>query len=293
MDIHGFSLANKAKSPLHKIEDPHYYYSLGNQSYQQGDYPQAITNYDKCISLAQDVSEVYYLRGNAKAEMKKYLDAKKDYDLAIRFKDRFIHNPPSNFRVIFRPIPSQLYFNRGNVRTELEDYEGALEDYGEALRLAPESERSIILFNQANVSVILRRFENAIEDYNKAIALGYSNAYFNKGNALVFLGRFNEAFRCYNKAIRAENDNAGVANNHGGTAQILNMIDGAEYKSHFAQDKPPSAVYVQVARDNLSERIFVFTGNKGNTGNFGYISSGGQGFDGGNPFLIKVSSQQG
>ena len=288
MDIHGFSLVNKAQSPLHKIEDPHYYYSLGNQSYQQGDYPQAINNYDKCISLAQDVSEVYYLRGNAKAEMRKYLDAKEDYDLAIRFKDRSIHNPSSNLRIIIQPIPSQLYFNRGNVRTELGDYEGALEDYGEALRLAPESERSIILFNQANVSVILRRFENAIEDYNKAIELGYSETYFNKGNALVFLGRFNEAFLCYNKAITTQGDSAGIANNHGATAQILNMIDGAEYKSHFAQNETPFAVYVQVARDNLSEKTFVFTGSRGNTGNFGYISSGGRGFGGKGGFVVKV-----
>lgn len=292
MDVHGFSLANKAQSPLHKIEDPHYYYSLGNQSYQQGDYPQAIANYDKCTSLAQDVSEVYYLRGNAKTEMRKYLDAKKDYDLAIRFKDKSIHNLSSNLRIIFHPIPSQLYFNRGNVRAEIEDYEGALEDYGEALRLTPESERSVILFNQANVNVILHRFERAVTDYDKAIKFGYSEAYFNKGNALVFLGRFNEAFRCYNKAISTQGDSAGITNNHGAMAQILNMIDGAEYKSHFSQNETPSVVYVQVARDNLSEKTFVFTGSKGNTGNFGYISSGGQGFAGQEPFLVTVSSQQ-
>ena len=294
MDIHGFSVANKAESPLYKIEDPNYYLFLGNQFYQQGDYQQAIANYDKCISLAQGVSEVYYLRGNAKAEMKKYLDAKKDYDLAIHFKDRSIHNPPPNIGIVFRPVPSQLYFNRGNVRTELDDYEGALEDYGEALRLTPEHERSIILFNQANVSVILHRFENAIEDYDKAIMLGYSDAYFNKGNALVFLGRFNEAFQCYQEAATEETGGTvAIANNYNGMARILSMIDGAKYESHFAQDEYHIIVHVQVDSDNLSEVTFLFTGNKGNTGNFGYISFGGQGFDGENPFFIKVSGQQG
>ena len=171
---------------------------------------------------------------------------------------------------------------------------GALGDYGEALRLAPESERSIILFNQANVNVILHRFERAITDYDKAIELGYSEAYFNKGNALAFLGRFNEAFQCYQEAATEETDNTvAIANNYNGMARILSRINGAEYESHFAQDEYHIVVHVQVDSDNLSEVTFIFTGNKGNTGNFGYISSGGQGFDGENPFFIKVNSQQG
>ena len=294
MDIHGFSVANKAGSPLYKIEDPNYYYSLGNQSYQQGDYSQAITNYDKCISLAQDVSQTYFLRGNAKAEVRNYPDAKQDYDLAIHHKDRPFHNLDPNTRILFNPILWMVYCNRGNIRAELKDYEGALKDYDEALRLSPQCQDPIAFFNRANVSVILRRFENAIEDYNKAIALGYSNAYFNKGNALVFLGRFNEAFQCYQEAATEETDDpVAIANNYNGMARILSMIDGAEYESHFAQDEYHIVVHVQVDSDSLSEVTFLFTGNKGNTGNFGYISSGGQEFDGENPFLIKVSSQQG
>ena len=68
MDIHGFSIANKAESSVHQIENPNYYLFLGNQSYQQGDYLQAIDSYDKCINLESQVSELYFLRGNAKAE---------------------------------------------------------------------------------------------------------------------------------------------------------------------------------------------------------------------------------
>ena len=294
MDIHGFSVANKAESPVHQIEDPNYYFFLGNQSYQQSDYPQAIASYDKCINLRPQVSETYSLRGNAKAEMEDYQGAIQDYDLAIRFKDRPVLNLPSNARIIIKPTLSMIYFNRGNIKAELNDYEGALADYEESLRLTPEHQRSAILFNRANVNVILHRFESAITDYNKAIALDYSNAYFNKGNTLVFLGRFREAFECYQKAIIEDTHNiTAVANNYNGMQRILNMIDNATYESRLVQKEHYSIVHVQVDNDNLSEVTFIFTGNRGNTGNFGYGLPGGQGFDGKNPFHVKVSRWRG
>ncbi len=289
MDIHGFSVANKAESPVHQIEDPHYYLFLGNQSYQQGDYPQAIASYDKCINLEPQVSQIYFFRGNAKAEMENYEGAMKDYDLAIRFKDRPVLNLPPNAKIVRNPTLSMIYFNIGNIRAELSDYEGALVNYNEALQLGPEHQAKF--FNRANIKVILHRFESAIEDYNGAIRLGHL-AHLNKGNTLVILGRLKEALQCYNEGMKKSTDNIGLIYNRNAVVEILKAIDGTEHKSRFARGKSLSTVYVQVANDDFPERIFFFKGNTGNTGNFGHSLKGGQGFEGKNGFVVKVSSQQ-
>ena len=297
MDIHGFSVANKAESPVPQIEDPHYYLFLGNQFYQQGEYCQAITRYDKCVDLAPGVSQIYFMRGNAKAEMKDYEGAIEDYDSALRSDNRPLLNLPSNIRMPFNPILSMIYFNRGNIKAELGDYEGALADYDEALQPGPLPQHPAAFFNRANISVILRRFENAIEDYNEAIRLGVSNAYFNKGNTLVILGRFQEAHQCYIEVIREESDRTDAINNHNAVVAILNLISDTEHEIHLTQigdnNTQMLMLEIQITNNNLQETMFGFQGNRGNTGNFSYDSlPGGGGFSGRTGFAVKVSSQQ-
>ncbi len=290
MDIHGFSEANKAESPTYQMEDPLSYFFLGNQSYQQGDYPQAIDSYNKCINLEPQISELYFLRGNAKAEMQNYEGAIQDYNLALRSENRPLLNLPSNIRVSFNPILSMIHFNSGNIKAELNDYKGALDDYSEALQLGPKHQAKF--FNRANIRALLHRFEDALDDYNEAIRLG-SPVHSNKGNTLVILGRFEEALQCYNIAIERSIENINFVYNRNAVVEILNMIDGGEYESDFVQDENHFVVHVQVVSNNLPEKTFIFKGNKGNTGNFGYSFPGGQGFKGQDPFLVKISNRQG
>ena len=292
MDIHGFSVANKAESPVRQIEDPHYYFFLGNQFYQQGDYLQAIAGYDKCINLDPQVSETYFFRGNAKAEMKNYEGAIQDYNLALRSENRPLLNLPSNIGLSFNPILSMIHFNCGNIKAELGDNEGALAAYDEALQPSPLSQHSAAFFNRANIKVILRRFESAIEDYNEAIRLDGTNAYLNKGNTLVILGRFGEALQCYDEAIREGNDSVGIVGNRNAVVEILNIIDGVEHEIQCQWTETDSdellVLHVLVTNDNLSDRMFAFQGNTGNTGNFSYNLPGGRGFGGKIGFAVMV-----
>ncbi|RKU07483.1 hypothetical protein C6503_24710 [Candidatus Poribacteria bacterium] len=297
MDMPGFSAVNKAESPVPQIEDPAYYFFLANQFYQQGDYSQAVDSYSKCIDLEPSVSETYFLRGNAKAEMKNYPDAKQDYDLAIHHRDRPFRNWDPNTNILFNPILWMVYLNRGNIKAELNDYEGALTDYDEALEPGPLPQPPVAFFNRANIKVILHRFEDAIKDYNETIRLGATpNAYFNKGNTLVILGRFHEAFQCYDEAIRVENDRTDAVNNRDRVAEILNLIGDTESEIHLTQigdnNTEGLIVNVQVPSNDLPERMFAFQGNIGNTGNFGYNSPGGGGFGGKMGFTVRVRGSQ-
>ena len=292
MDIHGFSVANKVESSVHQIEDPYYHLFWGNQFYQQGDYQQAIDSYDKCINLEPQVSETYFFRGNAKAEMKNYEGAIQDYNLALRSENRPLLNLPSNIRISFNPILSMIHFNRGNIKTELGDNEGALADYDEALQPDPQPQYPVAFFNRANIKVILHRFESAIEDYSEAIRLGVTNAYLNKGNTLVILGRFGEALQCYDEAIREGNDSLGVVGNRNAVTEILNIIDGVEHEIQCQWTETDGdellVLHVLVTNDNLSDRAFGFQGNTGNTGNFNYNLPGGRGFGGKIGFAVMV-----
>lgn len=292
MDIHGFSVVNKADSPVYQIEDPGYYLFYGNESYQKGNYQQAIDSYDKCINLDPQVSETYFYRGNAKAEMQNYEGAVQDYDLAIRFKDKPFHNLDPSSRILFNPILWMIYFNRGNVKAELKDYKGALADYDKTLQPGPLPQYPSAFFNRANIKVILHRFESAIEDYNEAVRLSVPNAYLNKGNTLVILGCFGEALQCYDKAIKEGNDSPGVVGNRNKIAEILNMIDDAEHEVqcewHETNRDELLVLHVLVSGNNLPDKVFDFQGNTGNTGNLGYNLPGGQGFGGKTGFAVIV-----
>ena len=93
-DIYGFSQsATTARTSSQQTSiqatKPEDILRQGNHFYQQRDYLKAISSYDQCINLIPEgVSEPYFLRGNAKAEMRDYSGAKQDYDLAVQHKDK-------------------------------------------------------------------------------------------------------------------------------------------------------------------------------------------------------------
>ena len=286
-DVHGFAIANDAEASILRMDDPNYYLFQANQFYQQGDYDEAINCYDDCVRLVPDVSELYFLRGNAKAEKKDYHSAKLDYDLAVANQHRPYFSMRSQTNIRFNPnLHYPVYFNRGNVKSELEDYEGALEDYTEAINLYPQEwgKRSDFFFNRANTKAMLHRFEDAINDYNQAIHLGSREAYFNKGNVLVISGRFSEALSCYDEIIKKEPENSAAGNNRDAVKAILDRIKDSVFQSHFSPENMSIEVSVLALVD---KQVFVFQGSTGNAGNQGGNGlRGGKGFGGKKGFIV-------
>ena len=299
-DIQGFSQVNGPKSLLQQFESPSYYLYQGNQFYQQGSFQDAVSNYDRCIGLDSEVSETYFLRGNAKAELENYTGAERDYDLAIQYKDRpFLWWNRDNFRVTNPILLWQTYFNRGNAKAESNDYEGALADYNEAIRLSQQAGLEIpsLLFNKGNANVMSHKLRDAIDDYDKAISLGVSEAYFNKGNALVMLGCFEEALQCYDEGISNGNDRTGLIGNRNHVQAILEWIGGLDYKvpsPKYDTSVPLMTIDVSVcnADDSTFTRFPVFQGIVGNIGNLGGNGlRGGSGFSGKDGFVVRLRSQ--
>ena len=304
-DIYGFSqTANATRtSPQQtstQVTKPEDLLRQGKHFYQKRDYPKAISSYDQCIDLSPEgVSEPYFLRGNAKAEMRDFSGAKQDYDLAVKHKDKPYFNMAPDTKILDDPWLYMIYFNRGNIKTQLNDYEGALQDYNEALPLMqPKWQKPPLFFNRANTKMMLHKFEDAIKDYDEAIKLGSPDALFNKGNALVVTGCFSKAFQCYDKTIMEGIGNSGVAavNNRNAVQGVLYRIEDAEIKIHVSKNEPlgemPIIVSVQITNDYREPESFPFQGNVGNTGNFGGNRlPGGQGFPGSQGFYVQITGK--
>lgn len=299
-DIQSFSRANSVQSSLQQMEDPFSFQLQGNQSYNLGNYLDAVSRYDRCIELAPLMSENYFLRGNAKAELGDYVGAKDDYDQAVRYKDRPLLNWEPNTAKAAKPsVLWSIYFSRGNVRAAVEDLEGALEDYNEAIRLGgqTDSRDSSLYFNRGNVNTLLHNFDDANRDYQEAISLGSFHALFNRGNLLVSIGCFDEALQCYDESIGAGNDRSDLIYNRSRADAILGRIGGNDVEVRSpryegAERRMAIDVSLRDADSNMHTELFNFYGIVGNTGNAGGCGQrGGRGYEGKVGFVVVLQGR--
>ena len=158
MDIYGFSVANGPESPIRRMDDPIGHFKQGNRFYQQGDYSQAIEEYDRCIQSEPGAWEPYMARGNAKAEIERFSDAQKDYDSALRCRGNLYYDANElGINIIQVTNECKIFYNRGNMKAALRDYSGAIEDYDKAIEY-PSVDRDLlgpIFFNRANTKARL------------------------------------------------------------------------------------------------------------------------------------------
>lgn len=308
LDIHGFSMINRANSHIRRMNDPHAYFMQGNKFYQQGDYTSAIRSYTQCIdAIPADTSvrEPYYLRGNAKAAIRDYKGAIEDYDSANKgtIADMMSYRVILNENVTVydnewdRPW---IFFNRGNANFELKKYKDALQDYENAIqvvrKLGLKSDIATIKFNRANTKVMLGRYDEAIKDYGKVVSIeseGFisrKNALFNKGNTLIIALRFNEALQCYGESMQA---GYSKAEKNMKCLEALTQNIGEknyEHKINIQHDES-ICIVITINGDSETYKEFPFDGNVGNTGNFGGNRlPGGEGYSGGRPFKVIVKA---
>ena len=186
-DVFGFSRAHSTSSAPEESRDSGYYLRQGNKFYQQGEYRLAVGAYNQCIALEPDVGELYFLRGNAKAELGEHDDAISDYSEAIARKERPFLDVSTTARDTAQGIMFQIYFNRGNSRSAGEDHKGAVDDYTKAIELDPRADHAPLHYNRGNAHADLRQYQCAAEDYMR---MGSSTAHgcFNLGNALIRQG---------------------------------------------------------------------------------------------------------
>lgn len=137
-----------------KGEDASYssrlHYLLGNQYSDEGNFVEAIAEYEKAISLASDFPEAENNLGFVLYKKGRFFDAIVHYENAIRTK----------------PDYATAFNNLGVVYYAIGDYDKAVLSYGKAIELRPDYVKAHL--NMASCYVKQGKYEEALVKYHEA-----------------------------------------------------------------------------------------------------------------------------
>ena len=214
----------------------------GHAKVKQGDYEDAINNYDQALHLKPNFPIAYYSRGIAKHTLGQYSDAISDFDQALQQKPDFadvqaarqeiiqikaaeasLHSQNTQTQseqtasnITLNPVASpgdpglaEAYYRQGLRKEEMEQqYGAALADYNEAIRLKPDE--TDFYRRRVSVNRKLGRFEDVVADYSVLIDRNSRDAslYCGRGHAKQQLGQYKAALADCNEAIRLDSNDA-------------------------------------------------------------------------------------
>jgi len=158
---------------------------LGELLNSQGNFLEAIENFNKAINLDPYHAVAYYNRGNSYVEIQDYEKAILSYKKAISI----------------RPNYAIAYNNLGNVYSELNRHNLAIDSFKKSIKIAPQHIE--IYFNLGKTFFDLKDYKNAIMNFDKSIELNpnISYPYIDKGISLGLIGKYEEALLTFKKAI--------------------------------------------------------------------------------------------
>ncbi len=199
-------------SKLIQIKSEAYAYNnRGAAKYYLGNKQEAISDYDRAVSINPQAADVYNNRGLAKSALGNKQGAISDYDLAISIN----------------PLYVEAYRNRGVAKSALGNKQGAISDYDKAIAINPQF--SAAYYNRGVVKYTLGNKQEAINDYDRALAIDpqYADAYNSRGAAKLSLGKNQEAINDFDKAIAIDPKFVFAYRNRGDAKYILGNKQGA------------------------------------------------------------------
>lgn len=293
-DIPGLAAANKHKKPLQtqKSRSPTQYRNRGNRAYQVERYDAALSEYELFAAAVPKVAEPHCLIGDALAALGRYERAIASYTEAIRNIERPIYigrMATASWELVGRRMLHSIYYNRGNAYAAIGSHRSAIEDFDRALGQGDAHKRPI-LFNRGNSKFMVELFAEAYQDFENAWNLEQrSDTARAMGNCKMLMGEFGQAMARYLSGSASEPQRyAGFcAEDAEQVRQLLERLENHEYK---------------VEREGLHVRVlaqcdpasFIFSGNRGNTGNVPSsinTAPGGKGYGGMPPFSVTIVSQ--
>ncbi|MDY6865512.1 MAG: tetratricopeptide repeat protein [Halobacteriota archaeon] len=144
--------------------------------HNNGNFDEAIKNYNKAIFIEPDMVMAYINRGTAYYSKGMYDEAIEDYNRALDLD----------------PENASTYNNRGSVYFDLKIYDLALEDLSRAIDLDPEDPQ--LYNNRAQVYMDLNWYEDAIRDYDTVVSIDpdFVDVIMKREEALAKLNVINE-----------------------------------------------------------------------------------------------------
>ena len=183
----------------------------GNALYYDKKYPEAIKYYDYAIKRNPNHVEAYNHKGDALARLDRHDEAIECFDIAIKINPNYV----------------DAYNHKGDALARLDRHDEAIECFDIAIKINPNY---VDAYNHKGVTLArLDRHDEAIECYDIAIKINpnYANAYYNKGVTLARLDRHDEAIECFDIAIKINPNYANAYYNKGVTLARLDRHDEA------------------------------------------------------------------
>ena len=170
---------------------PYTYYYRAYEHLKNGEYREAIKNFDIAISMDNHLYEAYLNRGRAYYELAQYDKAIEDFTKAIN----------TDKRMGLLGLP---YYIRGNAYNKTGQYDKAIRDFTKAISW-DHYDRGAYL-NRGNAYLDKGEFKKAMEDYNTAISLmpRYEKAYLGRGLVWFKTGEFDRAITEFSEAVRID-----------------------------------------------------------------------------------------
>ena len=175
------------------------YNLFGAASRAKGDLDNAISAYNRAISLDPDYAQAHNNKGNALKDKGKVAEAIDCYKRALSINPKY----------------SDAYMNLGTALQECGEFDQALNSYVSAIQFGGDNAEA--LNNMGNIFQQQNMLEKAIDSYKQAIAIKpeYAEAHNNLGNALREFQKFDEALVSYRQALNLRSDFAEAHNNCG------------------------------------------------------------------------------
>ncbi|NEU76252.1 tetratricopeptide repeat protein [Hassallia byssoidea VB512170] len=148
-------------------------------------YEEALKDFDQAIKLKPEYDWAIARRGQSYRFMQRYEEALKDFDCAIEL------NPKSDFAIA----------RRGETYRLIKRYEEALKDYNQAIELNPKLDWAIA--RRGQTYLMLKRHEEALKDFDCAIELNRKLdwAIAHRGETYRLMKRYEEALKDFDSAI--------------------------------------------------------------------------------------------
>jgi len=238
------------------------YLEAGIFQAKQGQYREAITNFNKAIETAGKDGVVYSNRGKALQMMGSYRDAAVDFSQSLELR---ADNP-------------QDYFNRGYANMQNGGYPQAIDDFNKAAKLDPGyaptfSNRGYAYQNMGN-------YPQAIDDYSRALTLkseksqsSYRHQYpdpklteateafhpffisYNRGVSYMASGNNRAAIEDFSAAIELNPQSAEAFAKRGAASQQIGDMDGALADFNHSIELDPRLAEAYFGRGALKEQV--------------------------------------
>ena len=184
-DFEGFARVCREEAPYTELTASEYKVR-GHLSYGEGNYRDAISDFDRVFDLNSGDHEMYYLRGMAKYELRQYPEALDDFTDAIRLKS---DHP-------------EYHFMQGLARSEINQLSEAKESFDNAISLRSNDGR--FYKAKAETCSAMWEHEEAIDCYDRVITLefsGSSDTYYWRGMTKYNIARYLDAIDDFTLAI--------------------------------------------------------------------------------------------